>query len=86
MPTIDVCAGCGNAFCAHDKDGKPSCPICWGTSPLSGQVRKVDLPEKLKCPSCGVEKSTAELLKKWTKIPFVNPARGEYYCGCRGWD
>ena len=81
-----VCKGCGTVFLAKDEKGKDACPICIGISPDSGIAVEVELPDQLTCDMCKKSRSTEDLLVQWGKIPFLNPARGQYYCGCRGWD
>lgn len=82
---IVVCKRCGTAMGAVDEKGNPCCTTCIG-EPNSGVPVEVDLPDVFECCYCHMSISTVELLKRWKSIPFAEPLRGLYYCGCRGWD
>lgn len=78
---VPVCGGCGTAFFAVDSKGKPACPIC-----LDGSTEYVDMPSSFTCSSCGRKSKTKDILKLYRDVPFANPSKGTYYCGCHGWD
>jgi len=84
--TTKVCKGCGSQIQATDGKGNPACPICIGINKDSGIVVEINHPDVYMCEICKKERKTKELLKCWKNIPFANPSRGTYYCGCRGWD
>lgn len=86
MPTMTVCKGCGIQMEAIDKNGKPACPICLGISPDNSVPMEIEMPDSFTCVYCKKTTPTEELLRQWKHIPFAEPSKRKYYCGCRGWD
>ena len=84
-----VCANCGEAVIGKlvsstTLDAKPGDKVCLICN--STEFKMVELPETLTCTYCKKEAKVEDILKKWTKIPFLSIKDETYYCGCRGWD
>lgn len=89
MPKELVCVNCGENIIGKvvlgpTLDAEPGdkiCLICHST-----EFKMVELPETLTCTYCKKETKTEDILKKWSKVPFLDITDNTYYCGCRGWD
>lgn len=80
-----VCKGCKTVMVGKNKDGKPSCPICYGISPFSGMPEEVEVPiEDATCTYCKIKAS--QTMWDVNNLPFYNASRNTFYCGCRGWN
>lgn len=78
-----VCASCGasGGIATEITTKEKTCVFCMGKT-----FKVVELPETLTCIYCKKEVKVEDILKKWTKIPFLDIMNNTYYCGCRGWD
>lgn len=83
---VTVCKGCGSIMNATNKDGKSICLTCIGIEPESGVPVEVELPETVRCDTCGKVRKVSDVLEDYVTIPFFNAKDGTYYCGCRGFN
>ena len=84
---ITVCKGCGHSMeTTNMKTGKPNCVICIGLELENSIPVEIEMPDEIKCGSCGKISKVSDLLKHWRDIPFYNSKEESYYCGCQGWE